>query len=256
MKKQQEKDESGMPPGLHGTVAGRKDDTVTARILAVEFRENDRILEVGCENPDLTVALARRAGYVTGAAVSDDALVVAQKAGLQSGLHNISFQRIEGDRLPYGDNMFDAVVTQGVLHQVADAAKTIQEMVRVVKSPGRLVVADLVGAEDEARREAHAKILAARSGKAVQILAPSALLALCGAEPLEIAAHSQCDERLTFDQWMPAVDFVESARDKVLRMLVAAGKKKTTDLKIDVSGKSPVLQRRWMMVIADKMGHI
>lgn len=241
---------------MHGTAAGRRDDSIVTRILAVEFRENDRILEVGCENPDLAVALARRSGYVTGAAISDDSLVTAQKAGLQSGLHNISFQRMEGDRLPHGDNMFDAVVTQGVLHQVADPANMVREMVRVVKSPGRLVVADLVGAEDQVRREAHAKILAARIGRVVHVLAPSALLALCGAEPLEIAAQSQWDESLTFDQWMPAADFAESDRDKTMRLLVAAGKKKTTDLKIDVSGKSPVLQRRWMMVIAEKTGNI
>ncbi len=221
-------------------------------IAAANFSRTDRVLEVGCGDGALTFEIARQAGYVTGVAVSDELLIVAQDKGLRSGVDNVSFQRIKENRLPYENGVFDAAVTRGMLHRFEDPKEMLREMSRVLKSPGRIYVADTVGAEDNAMRQAHLKIEKASYGAPIAIFAPSDLLALLTTAPLEIVAQSQWDERLSFDRWMPVSGSSESQRDKVSRMLINAAKKKTTDLKIEISGKSITFVRRWMLITAEK----
>jgi|GEM_PF-6429763 len=225
-------------------------------IAAARFKATDRILEVGCGDAELTITLARLAGYVTGAAITDDELAVAQDRGLQCGANNLSFQRIDRDRLPYGDNTFAAVVCVGMLHRLGDPSAMVWEMARVLKSPGRLYLADAVGAEDEMMRQAHAKILAARYDTAVTILALSELLTLCDTPPLGIVAQSQWDERLSLEQWMPVEGSSNELSERISRLLVAAAKKKTTDWKIESSGKAINFTHHWIMIISEKTGNI
>ena len=97
-------------------------------------------LDVGCG----TGALARRlaaAGYeMTGIDPSDGMLdVLRRQAPEIRAVHG------SGTALPFADDSFDVVLTVAVMHHIADpndVKRTLSEMVRVVRSGGRVLVWD------------------------------------------------------------------------------------------------------------------
>jgi len=243
-------------PRPEGSLTGRKGADWAAQLMlaGAEFKNTDRVLEVACGDGVFALELARHAGYVTGVDDSDELLAAAEDRILQSGADNLSFSQINAGRLAFDDETFDAVFCQGALHRFADPGGIVREMVRVLKSPGRLYVADIIGAEDKARRQAHCKIEQARRRLPTTLFAPSGLRELIAVDSMEIVAESHWNERLGFEQWMPPSESSGSLRDKVSRMLVIAAKKKTTDLKIRISGKTITFERRWMLITAEKTG--
>lgn len=225
-------------------------------LAAMLLKKTDRVLDVGCADGALALELARYAGYVTGVDDCDEYVAAADNKMLQSGMDNLSFQRIEPGRLPFDDETFDAVISCGAIHHFEDPSGMIVEMVRVLKPSGRLYLADIVGAEDKTKREAHAKIDQARHRRPTTLFSPSGLRALIPGDAVKIVDQARWSERLRFEDWMPPDEATDSQREKVSRMLVTAAKKKTTDLKIEVSGKNITLDRHWTLITAEKTGAV
>ena len=101
-----------------------------------------RVLDVGCGDGTYTVAAASRGALVTAVDRSDEMLEAAQQRALDSGAQ-IRFERADASRLPFGDEAFDVVLAVTVLCFNEDAARTIDEVARVLAPGGRLVLADL-----------------------------------------------------------------------------------------------------------------
>ena len=127
-------------------------------------------------------------------------------------------------------------------------------MVRVLKPSGMLYLADIVGTEDKTKREAQAKIELACHRSPMVLFSPSGLRLLLPADLVKIVDQPRWSERLGFDDWLRPSETTSSQREKVLRMLITAAKKKTTDLKIEISGKNITLERHWTLITAEKTG--
>lgn len=53
------------------------------------------------------------------------------------------YVRSNGDKMPFDNTMFDAVLTNGSLHEWADPKNTMNEIWRVLKKGGRVFISDL-----------------------------------------------------------------------------------------------------------------
>ncbi|MGH2866207.1 MAG: class I SAM-dependent methyltransferase [Solirubrobacteraceae bacterium] len=101
-----------------------------------ETRPGDRVLDLGCGAGTLTAALAGAGAGVIGADVAEAALRRARRR--HPGLE---FQRVGfGGALPFADGAFDLVWSSEVIEHVADTARWLSEVRRVLDRSGRLLL--------------------------------------------------------------------------------------------------------------------
>jgi ubiquinone/menaquinone biosynthesis C-methylase UbiE len=128
----------------------KAEDEVAARdtyLGLLDIFAGERVLDVGCGSGAVTREIARRVGS-TGLAVGLDPspalLAVARGLAHESGLGgHMEFHEGDALRLPFPDRSFDAAVCVTVLSHVPKGEAAIPELVRVLRSGGRLGVFDL-----------------------------------------------------------------------------------------------------------------
>ncbi|MBW2199884.1 MAG: methyltransferase domain-containing protein [Deltaproteobacteria bacterium] len=132
-------------------------ETVTASYCGVgnpfslgPINEGEAVLDIGCGAGVDTLMAATIAGP-TGEAVGIDLtaeMLQRAEANLAlTDLKNVTFKKASGEKLPFEDNHFDVVISNGVINLIPDKAATLKEALRVLKPDGRLMIADqfLVG---------------------------------------------------------------------------------------------------------------
>jgi SAM-dependent methyltransferase len=111
------------------------------------INKGDVILDIGCGTGVDTILAAMMAGP-TGKAVGIDIvpemLQRARSNVALTGLKNASFESTSGGILPFSDNEFDVVISNGVINLIPDKAALLKEVSRVLKPGGRLMLADQV----------------------------------------------------------------------------------------------------------------
>lgn len=104
--------------------------------------QGKKALDVGCGDGVLSVRLAAAGADVTGLDADPHMLVAARERCETSG-EVVAY--VEGDilSLPFADSSFDVVVAVTVLCFVRDSERAVQEMARVLRPGGRLVIGEL-----------------------------------------------------------------------------------------------------------------
>lgn len=104
-----------------------------------------RALDLCCGTGDISFALARRGAEVTGLDFSAEMLVVAaQRKGkdLKSETPGPIFIQGDAQQIPFANDSFDAVTVGYGLRNLTSWERGLEEMHRVAKPGGRLVVLD------------------------------------------------------------------------------------------------------------------
>ncbi len=101
-----------------------------------------RILDVGCGDGALAVALSRRGAKVTGIDTSPRMIEAARlRAGRQGA--DTAFDVATAQSLPFPPDAFDTVIAVTVLCFIEDGTAALGEMERVLRPGGRLVIGEL-----------------------------------------------------------------------------------------------------------------
>ena len=106
----------------------------------------ERVLDLGSgAGTDSLVAaqMVGPEGSVTGVDMTPEMLAKARAAAAEMGATNVEFIEAEAERLPFADENFDAVISNGVIDLIPDKDAVFSELSRVLVPGGRLQIADV-----------------------------------------------------------------------------------------------------------------
>jgi len=106
----------------------------------------ERVLDLGSgAGTDVLVAalMVGETGTVTGIDMTPEMLSKARAAATEAGLRNVEFVGGEAEGLPFADESFDVVISNGVIDLIPDKDAVFGELHRVLVPGGRLQIADV-----------------------------------------------------------------------------------------------------------------
>ncbi|ELY47792.1 methyltransferase domain-containing protein [Natronorubrum bangense] len=82
-------------------------------------------------------------GSVTGLDMTDEQLANARQLRDEAGMETVSFEQGYIEELPFEDEMFDVVITNGVVNLSAAKDRVFEEINRVLRPNGRVALSDI-----------------------------------------------------------------------------------------------------------------
>lgn len=106
----------------------------------VDLRAGSRVLDVAAGNGNATIAAARRFAHVTSTDYVGQLLERGKERAAADRL-DVTFEIADAEALPYPDGSFDVVLSTFGVMFAPDQPQAAREMLRVVRSGGRIGVA-------------------------------------------------------------------------------------------------------------------
>jgi phosphatidylethanolamine/phosphatidyl-N-methylethanolamine N-methyltransferase len=112
---------------------------IKSAIGSMDIEPGDNILDVGV-GTGLSLPVYPDFCKVTGIDLSDQMLGKARNKAKKLGLSNVQLQQMDAMNIEFPDNSFDKVFLSHVVSVVPDPSKTINEVKRVCKPGGNIVI--------------------------------------------------------------------------------------------------------------------
>ncbi|MGG7164745.1 MerR family transcriptional regulator [Clostridium ihumii] len=104
----------------------------------MDFKENDKVLEIGCGNGELWLKNINKLENNANITLTDicEDMIRDAKENLKSEKYNFKFEVAEPSRLPYENESFDIVIADHILFYMRDLDSVLKEIKRVLKKGG------------------------------------------------------------------------------------------------------------------------
>jgi SAM-dependent methyltransferase len=155
------------------------ESALEALALLADLAPSDRVIDVACGPGIVATYLAKHAAHVVGVDLTPKMLDLARSRATNQGVGGRCLF-VEGsmDDLDVEDERFDVAVSRYALHHAHDVGVVADELVRVVRPGGRLVVVDFGAPDDESVATAYDDAERLRDPSHVRNLTPDGIQSL------------------------------------------------------------------------------
>jgi len=220
-------------------------------IERIGAKGEEHALEVAAGTCICGRALAPFVKDITCLDLTEEMLAQGKKLAEESRIENIYFQTGNAEDLPYEAETFDLVITRLSFHHFTNPEKPFQEMQRVLKKGGKMVVWDMEATE-ESLREIDDKIEKLRDPSHTRILSREEFEKM-----FEKDFMLQCEEStlvpVNLKSWMELTDTSEDVQKEIVDLMkndLAGGNK--TGFSPYVKDSQIMFDHRWLLLIGIK----
>ncbi len=161
-----------------------------------------RWVEVACGPGLIARAMAPRVGSVLGLDLTPAMIEKARADATAAGVENVSFEVGDATALDLADDSLDGAITRFSLHHIPGPIRVLEEMRRVVKPGGYVVVSDFVTDDDGASAAWQEQIERLRDPSHWALLTPSRLAAMGKRVGLEPDLDRIVPFEIDFEEWL------------------------------------------------------
>jgi SAM-dependent methyltransferase len=177
-------------------------ETLGAVVELVPEDSEARWVEVACGPGLISRAMAPRVGSVLGLDLTPAMVEKARAEADAAGVDNLSFEVGDAAALDLPDDSLDGAITRFSLHHIPAPVRVLEEMRRVVKPGGLVVVADHVTDDEGAAAAWHGQIERLRDPSHWACLTPSRLEVLAERAGLEPDVDRVIPFEIDFGEWL------------------------------------------------------
>jgi len=145
---------------IFANIINKKVHKKLKEIVANEITKDDDVLECACGTGMLTKVVAPKSKSIIATDFSSKMLKRAKKKCKK--YNNVEFMNANIMKLDFDDNSFDIVIAANVIHLLDDSIKAINELDRVCKENGKIIIPTYMNKDDNGNTSGFAK----RVGKA------------------------------------------------------------------------------------------
>jgi ubiquinone/menaquinone biosynthesis C-methylase UbiE len=179
----------------------------TPEVLAekVEFAKpqpQELVLDVACGPGAFILAIAPRVSFAWGIDLTPEMLRRARGFQAEKQIVNVAFARADAEHIPFPDASFDLVSCQLAFHHITKAEPVLEEMMRVTKPQGRLLILDPLAPESDSKFELFNQIERLRDPSHTLSLRLTTFLSMFEEHELGVLRQSVRRRQRSFNQWM------------------------------------------------------
>jgi len=160
-----------------------------------DLQDGEDVLDLGSgSGMDAFVAALHvgEAGSVTGLDMTDEQLEKARRLRDEAGMGTVSFEQGYIEDLPFADESFDVVVSNGVINLSAEKGEVFAEVNRVLRPAGRFALSDIISETRMPERiKSNADLWAACIGGAEQVTDYTGMIETPGFEDVDVRENPQ-----------------------------------------------------------------
>jgi SAM-dependent methyltransferase len=194
-------------------------ETLAALVDLAGPGPDERWLEAACGPGVVARALAPRAGSVRGVDLTPAMVELARREA--AGLENVSFTVGDATALADADGSYDGALARFTLHHVPVPARLVEELARVVRPGGAVVLADHLLDEDPAAAAWSQELERLRDPSHWASLPLERVRALGADAGLALEAEEICELALDLGEWLERGSGTAVARPLLERLLAA-----------------------------------
>lgn len=109
-------------------------------ILSDKLLHNKKVLEIGCGQGMVLAFTSKKCKEIIGIDISMNSLKSAQLGIRELDIKNAKLILSDAENLPFKNESFDVVYSIGVLHHTPDTQRAVDEIFRVLKYRGKVVI--------------------------------------------------------------------------------------------------------------------
>jgi SAM-dependent methyltransferase len=176
-------------------------------------------LEVACGPAVISRALAAKVRQVRGVDLTPAMVEKAREEAAKEEIDNVEFSVGDATALEFEDASFDGAVTRLSFHHIPAPQRVLEDMARVVRPGGWVIVSDLLTDEDADAQAWHQEIERLRDPSHWATPTPARLRAIGAAVGLEPESEQLIPVELDYEDWLQRGSGGKAAAELIDRLL-------------------------------------